>query len=113
MAMAEAEGQKRIKKADSSLAQALTKLLGLGLLSATALQHLAACAVQDGLEAENLMKLASLGAWGTYKANCHAEKYLQGYGLAVFNLAGSSPGFKVRPTTGDYIFPLATTSPDG
>ena len=73
MEMAEAESKKRMTHCESSLAHALTKLWGLGLLSARALQHLAACAVQDGLEADNLMKLASLGTWGTHKNNCHRD----------------------------------------
>ena len=65
--------KKKCKSESNALASALTKMWGLGLLSARNLQFLASCALQDGLENKAIEQLAALGTFGSHPANCHRD----------------------------------------
>ena len=73
MEMEEARQSKRQKIGNSCLASALTKMWGLGLLSARNVQHLASCGISDGVQDERLQLLAALGTFGSHPNNCHRD----------------------------------------
>ena len=73
-----ARASKALEKADGSVAESAlaNKLLNLwakGVLSATLLQSLAASAIQDGAQHQDLVAIAQTGNWGSQPGNCHRQ----------------------------------------
>src|SRR4051812_5833531 len=60
----------------SKLATALLQRWAWGELSAVGLQALAAAATADGLEHNDIVRLAALGSGGRHKGNCHRELHV-------------------------------------
>ena len=60
------QDKKHSLKRESCLGQKMLHMWGLGKLSATAMQEIAHAAVNDGVDAEELHELASLGTWGEH-----------------------------------------------
>ena len=57
----------------SKLAECLLFLFGWGLLSANAVQWLASAALADGLDHEDIKRLAQIGASGTFSGNARRD----------------------------------------
>ena len=57
----------------SELANSLLRMVGWGLLSCVAAQHLAKCAINDGADREDLHALASIGSEGGAPGNCRRD----------------------------------------
>ena len=72
---------------------------GLGKLSATAVQEIAHAAVNDGVDAEELHELASLGTWGEHPGNTHRDlRRLLTKKINQGRLGGlqESPSFRIK-----------------
>ena len=62
-------------KPPSHLARKLISLWAHGLLSARAMQEIAACALQDGAQHESVYALAKVGNFGSSPQNCQRDVY--------------------------------------
>ena len=72
---------------------------GLGKLSPTAMQEIAHAAVNDGVDAEELHELASLGTWGEHPGNTHRDlRRLLTKKINQGRLGGlqESPSFRIK-----------------
>ena len=59
--------------AESALVNKLLNHWAKGVLSATLLQSLAASAIQDGVQHQDLVAIAQTGNWGSQPGNCHRQ----------------------------------------
>ena len=95
------------QQADSELASTLLSMVGWGMISAVAAQHLAQCAINDGADRASLRSLASIGANGGAPGNCRRDlvrQFAGGYQAAtplVYRVQhfGQAPEGGTNPTS--------------